>query len=208
MTNRQLQAEETKRKIFNATMTLLQTQDADDIKVMDIIEAADVSTGSFYNYYPSKKAVFAESYKLEDSYFENVVAPQLTQDSIGERLYFFFDQYAYYNSEVANIGRLRYALLNNNIYVDRTYEVGTLGVLRQTVQWGIERGEICSGEDMFSLCRFMIVSAHGLIDNWYTRQKGYDLRREMHSFVSKFLVVLNAGEPQIQAEDPSECSNI
>ncbi len=193
MTNRQLQAEETKRKIFNATMTLLQDHDADDIKVMDIIEAADVSTGSFYHYYPSKKAVFAESYKMEDSYFENVVAPLLVQESISERLYFFFDQYAYYNSDIANVGRLRYALINNNIYVDRTYEVGTLAVLRKTVQWGIDQGEIYSDEDIISLCRFMMVSAHGLIDNWYTRQKGYSLRQEMRSFVTKFLLILKVG---------------
>lgn len=187
MTNRQLQAEETKRKIFFATMRLLQKHDANDIKIMDIVEEANVSVGSFYNHYSSKTEVFAESYKLEDSYFEEKVEPRLTQADVRERLRFFFDQYAYYNSEIANIGRLRYVLSCNNIYVERPYDVGTLGVLQRVIQWGVKSGQIRVDESTISMGHFMMVSARGLIDNWYTRKGIFDLRSEMRSFVDKFI---------------------
>ena len=154
MTNRQLQAEETKRKIFYATMTLLQKCDAEDIKIMDIVEAANVSVGSFYNHYSSKKEVFAESYKLEDSYFEEVVEPQLIQEDVRDKLRFFFDQYAIYNSKIANIGRLRYVLSCNNIYVERSYDTGTLGVLQRIIQWGVDNHQLRLDESMICMVAY------------------------------------------------------
>ncbi len=187
MTNRQLQAEETKRKIFYATMSLLKDSDAEDIKILDIVEAANVSVGSFYNHYASKKEVFAESYKLEDSYFEDTVEPQLVQEDVRERLRFFFDQYAIYNSEIANVGRLRYVLSCNNIYVERSYETGTLGVLQRTIQWGVDSGQLRLDGKTIDMGHFMMVSARGLIDNWYTRKEIFNLRDEMQTFVTKFL---------------------
>jgi len=194
VTNRQLQAEETKRKIFYATMTLLQKYDAEDIKIMDIVEAANVSVGSFYNHYSSKKEVFAESYKLEDSYFEEVVEPQLIQEDVRDRLRFFFDQYAIYNSKIANIGRLRYVLSCNNIYVERSYDTGTLGVLQRIIQWGVDNHQLRLDESMISMGHFMLVSARGLIDNWYTRKEIFDLQNEMQSFVTRFIRLFYIGD--------------
>ena len=187
MTNRQLQAEETKKKIFFATMRLLQKHNADDIKILDIVEEANVSVGSFYNHYSSKTEVFAESYKLEDNYFEGTVEPQLIHGDVRDRLRFFFDQYAYYNSEIANIGRLRYVLSCNNIYVERPYDTGTLGVLQRIIQWGVKSGQLRIDESTISMGHFMMVAARGLIDNWYTRKEIFDLRSEMQSFVDKFI---------------------
>lgn len=204
MTNRQLQAEETKRKIFAATMRLLQKQNADDIKVMDIVEEANVSVGSFYNYYSSKIEVFADSYKLEDSYFEEKVEPQLTQEDVRDRLRFFFDQYAYYNSVIANVGRLRYVLSYNNIYVERPYDKGTLGVLQHIIQWGVDTGQLRVDESTISMGHFMMVSARGLIDNWYTRREAFDLREEMRSFTDKFIYLFYVGTAEDGAAPSQE----
>ncbi|MCD8224605.1 MAG: TetR/AcrR family transcriptional regulator [Clostridiales bacterium] len=187
MTSRQVQSEETKQKIFLATMRLLENRDADDIKITDIIKEAQVSVGSFYNHYSSKNDVFAESYQLEDKYFEEEVEPALIQDDVRERLLFFFNRYAFYNSEIASIGKLRYVLSCNCIHVERPYETGTLGVLQRVIQWGINNGQLQVDENSVHMVHFMMVSARGLIDNWYTRNKIFNLQDEMKSFVQKFI---------------------
>ena len=57
-TKRQLQAEQTKDRLFNAAVDLLSERDFDDITIRDIVARANVSIGTFYNYYSTKMEVF------------------------------------------------------------------------------------------------------------------------------------------------------
>ena len=77
-TRRQLQAEQTKDKLFEAAVSLLAEKDFEQITIRDIVAKAHVSIGTFYNYYSTKMEVFYETYRVADHYFSEVVAPALT----------------------------------------------------------------------------------------------------------------------------------
>lgn len=55
---RQLQSEQTKDRLFHAAMELLAERNFDDITIRDIVARAEVSIGTFYNYYSTKMEVF------------------------------------------------------------------------------------------------------------------------------------------------------
>ena len=57
-TRRQLQAEQTKDKLFEAAVSLLAEKDFEQITIRDIVAKAHVSIGTFYNYYSTKMEVF------------------------------------------------------------------------------------------------------------------------------------------------------
>lgn len=99
-TRRQLQAEQTKDKLFEAAVSLLAEKDFEQITIRDIVAKAHVSIGTFYNYYSTKMEVFYETYRVADHYFSEVVAPALTQGTVYERILAFFDYYAHYNSDL------------------------------------------------------------------------------------------------------------
>ena len=79
-TSRQLQAQKTKRKIYNAAVELFNKHGFDNTTIEDISRKAGVSVGAFYHYYPSKTDIYSELYKKIDEYYENTVEEQLKSD--------------------------------------------------------------------------------------------------------------------------------
>lgn len=143
---RRQQAEETKRHIFEVALALLDRRAFEQIKVRDIVEAAQVSVGTFYNYYATKLDVYYETYQLADEYFEDVVAPALIQPTARERILYFFDEYARYSSEITDISLTKLLYNSNNKCFDRPSEQGIRRVLGEQVQQGLQAGEFHSEE--------------------------------------------------------------
>jgi AcrR family transcriptional regulator len=54
LTSRQLQAEQTKKLIFEKALELFKVKDYEDVTIVEICRDAQVSVGSFYKYYKSK----------------------------------------------------------------------------------------------------------------------------------------------------------
>ena len=116
---RQLQAEQTKDNLFIAAVELLTEKDFDDITIRDIVARAQVSIGTFYNYYSTKMEVFYETYRIADHYFTETVAPLLSQGTVLERIMAFFDYYAHYSSDLTDM-RMTKLLYNP----DNTFSAG------------------------------------------------------------------------------------
>lgn len=63
LTKRQLQAIETKTRIYNASVELFKSRPYDDIKIREIADAAGVSVGSFYQYFENRDMLFIQGYE-------------------------------------------------------------------------------------------------------------------------------------------------
>lgn len=55
MTKRQKQAQETKRRLYEAATALIQAKGFSDINIKDITDLAGVSKGTFYTHFKSKE---------------------------------------------------------------------------------------------------------------------------------------------------------
>lgn len=186
---RKQQAEETKRHIFDVALTLLNQRDFETITVRDIVEAAQVSVGTFYNYYATKLDVFYETYQLADEYFEETVEPKLTQKTVRARLLCFFDEYARYSSEVSDLSLTKLLFNANNKCFDRPGTYGMRRVLEKQVRLGLENGELRAreGEDAEAISEFLMIATRGLVYNWCTRDGDYPLDKAMEGFVCRLL---------------------
>ena len=185
---RQLQAEQTKVNLFNAAVELLGEKDFDDITIRDIVAKANVSIGTFYNYYATKMEVFYETYQVADHYFNETVAPQLTQATARERILCFFDHYARYSSELTDMKMTRLLYNPDNPWFNRPSEGGMVGVLIGVLQQGLDQGELVGhGDSAEEIASYLMIAIRGLVYHWCTAKGSYDLRERTKAFTQRLL---------------------
>lgn len=73
MNSRQKQSIETKKKIASAALYLLQTEGYENLRVREICNAANVSTGAYYHHFKSKDDIFQFATGDFDEYLTNVL---------------------------------------------------------------------------------------------------------------------------------------
>lgn len=186
---RRQQAEKTKRHIFNVALELLEDRAFDTIKIRDIVNAAGVSIGTFYNYYKSKLDVYYETYQLADEYFDEVVAKQLTPGAADEKILCFFDHYARYSSELTGLSLTKILYNSNNKSFDRRSAVGMRPLLTEIIRQGVEKGELHSEETVEQMQQFFMIAVRGQVYHWCTHEGSYDLMDAVGRYVTKLLKI-------------------
>ena len=187
-TKRQLQAEQTKLKLFNSAVELLAERDFESITIRDIVEQANVSIGTFYNYYSTKLEVFYETYQVADGYFNEVVEPQLTQPTCRERILCFFGHYAHYSGELTDRKLTRLIYSPDNPCFNRPQENSMVGVLARVLQDGLDSGELAGhGDSAQEIASLLMISVRGLTYHWCTTGYAYDLAGATLQFVQRLL---------------------
>lgn len=187
-TKRQLQAEQTKLKLFNAAVELLAQRDFESITIRDIVERADVSIGTFYNYYSTKLEVFYETYQVADHYFNQVVEPQLAQPTCAERVLHFFQHYAHYSGDLTDRKMTRLLYSPDNPWFNRPQENSLVAVLARVLQGGLDSGELDGrGDSAQEIANWLMICVRGLTYNWCTTGFAYDLAQATDGFVRRLL---------------------
>ena len=184
---RQLQAEQTKDNLFIAAVELLTEKDFDDITIRDIVARAQVSIGTFYNYYSTKMEVFYETYRIADHYFTETVAPLLSQGTVLERIMAFFDYYAHYSSDLTDMRMTKLLYNPDNTFFSRDPHQGMVGVLIGILQQGLEEGALAGGESADEIAEYLMIAIRGLVYNWCTCNGSYDLAAATQQFVHRLL---------------------
>ena len=73
LTNRQINAMKTKKKILDTTLKLISDKGFDNVGMLDIAKKAGVATGTFYLYYKSKDDILLKSKDLFTEHFEKMI---------------------------------------------------------------------------------------------------------------------------------------
>lgn len=186
---RRQQAEETKVHIFNTALKMLEDRDFESIKVRDIVREANVSIGTFYNYYSTKMDVFYETYQLADMFFEETVEPELVQATVTEKIFCFFDYYAKYSSEITDIKLTKLLYNSNNKFFDRKTDFGMKRILTNLMSMGLKSGELKSDNTPEEMALFLLIAVRGLVYNWCTNDGNYNLREATRKYVNLLLRV-------------------
>ncbi|MEL7567354.1 MAG: TetR/AcrR family transcriptional regulator [Dehalobacterium sp.] len=189
LNSRQKQAQNTKRRIFDAAVSLLDEKAFGQMKIRDIIKKADISIGTFYHYYTTKMDVFYETYHVADELFENEVAPKLTLCTVQDNIMLFFDYYAKYNSEFTDFRITKLLYNTDNKFFNRNTDYGIVAVLTRLVQLGIDHKELISDPDAPAMANFLMIAARGLVYHWCTEDCTYDLPVAMQKFVLRLLKI-------------------
>jgi AcrR family transcriptional regulator len=189
LNSRRIQAIETRNRLFECAHKLLREHDFKNITIRDICKDAGVSIGTFYLYFPSKLDVYYQTYEIADRYFEERVAPKLTQSAVKERIAAFFDNYATYNAAEAGLRLTRLLYNSDNKYFNRNNNYGIVKVLNDLISEGIANGELKRAHDAEKIAKRMMIAARGLVYHWCLSDGKYDLNAEMNEYIN---MILNA----------------
>lgn len=182
-TSRQLQAQKTKRKIYNAAVYLFNKHGFDNTTIEDISRKAGVSVGAFYHYYPSKSDIYTELYQKIDEFFETTVKPQLTEEDFYGNVLIYFKHYAEYQ-ELRGIDIVKQLFNNlNELFIDKNRYMHRL--LHEIIQQGEEKDQLTKDMTPDEIVEFLMVSARGIAYDWLLHKGDYSLVDKMLRYISE-----------------------
>ncbi|MCF8009117.1 MAG: TetR/AcrR family transcriptional regulator [Halanaerobiales bacterium] len=185
MNKRDLQAIETRKKIFEAGVELLNEKDFNDIKITEICEKADVSIGTFYYYFQSKLGVLYEIYEKGDDYFENKVKPKLSADNSLENIITFLDSYIKY-VEADGVEMVKHLFIpENELFIDMNR--GMQKTLKEVILEGQKKNEITVKKSADHIVKFIFVVMRGVVFDWCLYDGEYDLVEYSKEFI-KYII--------------------
>jgi TetR/AcrR family transcriptional regulator, fatty acid metabolism regulator protein len=185
-TKRQEQAIETRNRIYNAAIELMDLKGFENLTIVDISEKAGVSVGAFYHYFDSKNDILAEIFRKADDYFSNEVVLGGGGESIPEQIIEYFDHYAKFN--MMSGVEMTQQLFNPKVKFFIMKGRPMLRMLDELIRQGQQRGEIKAELEPEEVVRFLFMMARGTVFDWSLHDGRYDLetaiRENMMTLVS------------------------
>jgi TetR/AcrR family fatty acid metabolism transcriptional regulator len=187
-TKRQEKAVETKNRIYNAAIDIMDRKGFEKLTIVDISKKAGVSVGAFYHYFKSKNDILAEIFRKADEYFSTKVVPGLNNKSAPNQIIEYFDHYAKFN--VASGVEMTQQLFNPKIkfFIKKNRPMHM--ILEDLIRKGQEKKEIKNDSDPEELARFLFVLARGLVFEWSLYEGRYDLEATMHRYITTLVSTL------------------
>lgn len=173
---RKEQAQVTKKKIYDAAISLIESKGFENVSIEDITKAADMAKGTFYLYFKSKQDLIYHTITMYDEIarasYEKVKHLETFEMQLSSYLLF-------YNVEVAKIGeRILNALLSLNLKEQEKFvTVKTRGIyeaLEKIVAKGMETGELSGEKDSNYYIELIVIFVQGLDYYWCNAPKGFD----------------------------------
>jgi TetR/AcrR family transcriptional regulator, fatty acid metabolism regulator protein len=192
-TRRELQADSTKKRIYDIAIGLMDDRGFTDTTIMDICEKAEVSIGTFYNYFSSKEEIFFDIYKKADDHFKSNVAHSLERSratAIG-KIVLFFRHYARYNQKQGFNRTNQLYNTKNKLFIVKGRYMQEL--LRSIVVSGKSSGEISSVMDAEEITDFLFIASRGIVYDWCVKEASYDLEARMDEYMARLMSIFAPG---------------
>lgn len=196
MTKRNLQAAETKRKIFEAADQLAKKHGIEGISVDSIVETAGVSKGAFYVHFESKDALIVdlvnEYTHIADLDYKSFLTSLSDNKGTLDILNLLAERIANYienNIGCKNMRILYKAHLTKSIDTTSAlnYSRELYKVFEDTLQKGVLRGELRVDIPFETLAKHMVLAIRGVVYEWCIRYPDFDLRDQL---LTHFKIVL------------------
>ncbi len=182
-TSRQLQAQKTKRKIYNSAVDLFKKHGFDNTTIEDISRKAGVSVGAFYHYYPSKADIYSELYQKIDEFYENNADEIMFEEDFYDDIILFFRHYATYNSARGTDAVKQLFNTQSVLFLDKKRYMYRL--LTDIIKKGEDKNQLTKEMDVNEIEEFLLVIARGVIYDWLLHEGDYDLEVKMVKYISE-----------------------
>lgn len=189
LTSRQKQAIQTKKRIYDAAVYLMQKHGFEDATIEQVCKKAKVSVGSFYNYFKSKHDVLSMFYESVDIYFRDVVAGEVESMPYPEKIITFFSHYARY-AESNGLDFVSHLFGNNEnklfIKQDRYMHI----LMHQILVSAQHDGKLTQSMPLEAIEQFLFILARGVVNDWCLYDGSYDLVVRMEQSFQLILPVI------------------
>lgn len=195
ITQRSMQAAETKSTLFKTALDLFKEHGYDTVTIEDITKAAGVSKGTFYLYFESKDSVLVEQFRLIDDHYKTVFDSVPKSMPADMQLYTLVQAMCEYCADVCGLNPIRIVYINQisgnskaNILGDRDRYLYIL--LNQIVEAGIQQDIFRSDLGTDRLVTLIARSFHALIYDWCLPEVPFDLKKEGKEYCAIMLRML------------------
>lgn len=187
ITQRTLNAIETKNKIFLTAIKLFEKYGYDKVTIEDITSQAKVSKGNFYTHFSTKDSVLAEQFHQIDVYYDTVFSTLSEDLSASERLLILIKAMTEYCAYTCGIEVMRvvYASQINNsqkVRILNNKERRVYEHLRDIVALGKKNNEFTINMPNEDVVELLMRSARAIIYDWCLYGDDFDLVSEAQRY--------------------------
>ncbi|MDR1616843.1 MAG: TetR/AcrR family transcriptional regulator [Syntrophomonadaceae bacterium] len=179
LTRRARQALETKRRLYENALALFREKDLEDVTIAEICDAANISSGHFYNYFDSKEALLLASYPAFDDFARDEFSRRAFADNLSAIQSIVAEQTAV----AVNLGPgltsqiMKLQLRLHGKYViesNRFYHA----YMKKLVRDAVESGELHPDTDAGEAADMILRLVRGVFFDWGVRGGEYDLEEK------------------------------
>jgi TetR/AcrR family transcriptional regulator, fatty acid metabolism regulator protein len=185
LTNRQIQAINTKNKIYNAAVELLENTGYQNIRIEDICKQAGVAVGSFYTYFNSKNDILVEIFKRADDYFRDEVAKSLENKSVCDKITDFFDYYAKYNESLGIDMVIQLYNFQNKMFITEGRYMQHL--LNEIISEAQKKGYLYLDIPYTEISKQLFTVARGVVYDWCLHEGEYNIQETLRNFIKRMI---------------------
>ena len=191
LTSRQIQAQESRRKIFDAALELIKEKGYDNVGIGDICERAGFSIGAFYHYFDSKEQIVLERYlpfALNSSaYFEEIYERVRKEEQNSfDRLIKCTTQ-GLQPATMLDMGAAKVLFRKQfgPMYMDSPLIMSLMqphDVINRIVKEGQEAGEIRDDIETAEITNMLIQNVFGIICDWIIRDGSFEVLQTVKQY--------------------------
>jgi len=192
-TKRQLQAAESKERLYQSAVRLIEEIGFEKMTVQSICRKAGVSKGLFYHYYNSKYDLIIEGYSDFDQLLEQQFrARNRERNTLEQILEIIRIQMSYaVDLGIDLIIQIYKSQMQHSteffLSPDRTLP----SILMKTVEEGQSKGEITGGMSSSYITNYILRFTRGLIYDWCLHKGDYDLQKTAVEDAGKLLAIFS-----------------
>lgn len=187
ISRRKQQALDTKARIYQTALSLMETKNYQSITIEEISKSAGVSVGAFYHYFKSKNDIFFEIYQEADRYFEEHVAMELQAPPGQPRIIEYFVHYAGY-CQFVGIDTVK-SLYNPDNKLFIRYDRFMLQLLKQVVNEAQTLRLLTTELSAQQITEYLLIAARGVVCDWCLHDGQYDLGDTMQPYLTRLLPI-------------------
>ncbi len=182
MTIREVQAWETKQKIYDAAVNILSKKGFKNMSIREICEAADVSIGTFYYYFESKYDILYKIYEKGDNYFEEEVKSNLNSNDALENVKRYFIAYIEF-VEADGVDMVEHLYMpDNELFIRKNSAMQN--ILKDIIEEGQRKKQISDTMIPEEAVNFIFVILRGIVFDWCLHDGKYDIVDYSQKFIT------------------------
>ncbi|MCM3386829.1 TetR/AcrR family transcriptional regulator [Ureibacillus chungkukjangi] len=189
--SRQLQAEQTKQRIFETALKLFEKKGFDQVTVDEIVQKSNSSKGAFYNHFDSKYGIFLEKFTEIDTFYEEFIQTIPEEVALKEKILKLFQGQMQYLEHEMGKDLMRSVYTNGLIESENHYFTNTdrsvYKILNDFINVAVERGELMPEVNIEQLSMMIARCMRGNLYDWIAFGKGFDLQEESKQFIDLFM---------------------
>lgn len=167
MTKRKEQARETREKIYQSALELINEKGFPNVSIKEITDRAGISSGSFYSYFDSKEDLIFYTFSESDAIYQQAYERNKEKDVADKMESFLYD--AYCTFEKRGVGIMKAIVMNYFSFPDYDFYSEDRALIRcinAVVEEGKKQGQIQADLASGDIVRVLITILAGVEMMW------------------------------------------